>query len=183
MSYIIGLLLLGRGGHNSFCLEAYDPQPPTTPPPSYLYLPRTAPSLHPFFASAAILYFCRQCLPFILPYHRDLQLVLMCFQGIDFHKLRLVPIISVGAVMIRLWIISLDHCFQLLRWLGAIHLTRPPLTDAVKLPLLLPPLLPPPTFPAPVTPHDLHLSPCAGQCLSGSTLSCGQRVFVGPSRK
>ena len=49
----------------------------------------------------------------------------MCFQGIDFHKLRLVPIISVGAVMIRLWIISLDHCFLLLCWLGAIHLPPP----------------------------------------------------------
>lgn len=49
----------------------------------------------------------------------------MCFQGIDFHKLRLVPIISVGVVMIRLWIISLDHYFPLLCWLGAIHLPPP----------------------------------------------------------
>lgn len=68
----------------------------------------------------------------------------------------------VGAVMIRLWIICLDHCFPLLCWLGAIHL--PPSsggTDAVKLPLQftsLLPFLPPPTFPDPITRHDLHLS-------------------------
>lgn len=28
--------------------------------------------------------------------------------------------------MIRLWIISLNHCFPLLHWLGAIHLPPPP---------------------------------------------------------
>lgn len=101
----------------------------------------------------------------------------MCFQGIDFHKLRLVPIISVGAVMIRLWIISLDHCFPLLRWLGAIHL--PPssgVTDAVKLPLLFTPLLSllPPTFPDPVTCHDLHLSSTGEQYLLEGKLRCSQ---------
>lgn len=41
-------------------------------------------------------------------------------------ELRLVPILSVGAITIRLWIISLDHCFPLLCWLGAIHLPPPP---------------------------------------------------------
>lgn len=117
------------------------PLPPVSSHPGKL-------TLQPFFASVAVPYFCLQCLPSILLYWRDLQLALLCFQGIDFHKLRLVPIISVGAVMIRLWIISLDHCFPLLHWLGAIHL--PPssgVTDAVKLPLLftsLLSLLPPP---------------------------------------
>lgn len=131
-------------------------------------------TLHLFFASVAIPYFCLQRLPFILLYWRDLQLALMCFHGIDFHKLRLVPIISVRAVMIRLWIISLDHCFLLLCWLGAIHL--PPssgVTNAVKLPLLFTPLLPP-TFPDPVTHHDLHLSSSAEQYLSESKLRCNQ---------
>lgn len=84
----------------------------------------------------------------------------MCFQGIDFHKLRLVPIISVGAVMIRLWIISLDHYFPLLCWLGAIHLPPPlesqMLLNCLSCTLSLLSLLPP-TFPDPVTPHDRHL--------------------------
>lgn len=116
--------------------------------------------LHPSLTSVAILYFCHQCLPFILSYCCDLQLVLMCFQGIDFHKLRLVPIISVGAIMIRLWIISLDHYFPLLCWLGAIHLPPPlesqMLLNCLSCTLSLLSLLPP-TFPAPVTPHDRHL--------------------------
>lgn len=67
---------------------------------------------------------------------------------------------SVGAVMIRLWIISLDHYFPLLCWLGAIHLPPPlesqMLLNCLSCTLSLLSLLPP-TFPDPVTPHDRHL--------------------------
>lgn len=156
MSHIIGLLLLCWSWHNSFCLEAYDPpSPPPHPLPPVSSHPEKL-TLQPFFASVAVPYFCLQCLPSILLYWRDLQLALLCFQGIDFHKLRLVPIISVGAVMIRLWIISLDHCFPLLHWLGAIHL--PPssgVTDAVKLPLLFTSLL---SLLPPHLPRARHMS-------------------------
>lgn len=59
----------------------------------------------------------------------------------------LAPILSVEAITIKSWIISLDHCFPLLCWLGAIHLPfwfKVP--GAGKLPPL-PSLLPPPPQP------------------------------------
>lgn len=61
-------------------------------------------------------------------------------------ELCLVPILSVGAITIRLWIISLDHCFLLLCWLGAIHLPPPPKSQPL-LNCLSHSLLPPPPQP------------------------------------
>lgn len=56
------------------------------------------------------------------------------------------PILSVRAITIRLWIISLDHCFRLLCWLGAIHLPPPSKAQAL-LNCLSHCLLPPPPQP------------------------------------
>lgn len=93
------------------------------------------------------------------------------------------PILSVGAITIRLWIISLDHCFPLLCWLGAIHPPSPsPVTAAVKLPVPSPPLPslpPPPPHPqshlvsliCPPLRHSIYWkASCAGAKASGECL-------------
>lgn len=135
-------------GHKSFCLQGLWSK--EFPLHALSIHTRKIP-LYPFSSSATTFSFHPQCLPSILPYRHDLQLVLMCFLGIDFHELRLVPILSVGAITIRLWIISLDHCFPLLCWLGAIHLPRPPesqpLLNCLSLSLLFPLFYPPPPQP------------------------------------
>lgn len=104
----------------------------------------------------------------------------MCFLGIDFHKQHLVPILSVGAITISLWIISLDCCFPPLCWLGVIHLPIP--RESQLLLNCLSPSLHFPVFsPAPVTLHDPHLSSFTPQHLLKSKLSWSQRpcwVFI-----
>lgn len=173
-------------GHASFCLQGL----------WWKEFPLHALSIHPRKSPHSPLQqppsLIPQCLPSIPPYGHDLQLVLMCFLGIDFHELRLVPILSVGAITIRLWIISLDHCFPVLCWLGAIHLPPPPESQPLlNCPVPLPssslspaPLPPPPRLPTPVTPHDPHLSSFAPQHVLKSKLSSSQSwrwVFIGHS--
>lgn len=130
---IIGLLLLGRGGDrggegwwkaqvilpSGFMIErappfmlylstqegSPSPHSPLPQPPS----PFIPSAFHPSFHTAMI-YNWYSCASWEL----------------ISRELRLVPIFSVGAITIRLWIISLDHCFPLLCWLGAIHLPPPP---------------------------------------------------------
>lgn len=60
------------------------------------------------------------------------------------------PILSVGAITIALWILSLDQCFPLLCWLCAIHPPSFRVTAIGKLQILFTPLLsvlPPPPLP------------------------------------
>lgn len=162
-------------GHKSFCLQL---QWLKVFPFHALSIHRRTLPLYPVPSSATIFSFLPQCLPF----HHDPQLVLMHFLGID------LPILSVRAIMIRLWIISLDHCFPLLCWLGAIHLPPPPESQPLLNCLSHSPPLPSPlssTSSTPVTPHDPHLSSFAPQHLLKSKLSWSQSqcwVFIGHSR-
>lgn len=148
-------------GHEAFCLHSFSDWK-CSPFMLYLSTVESTPATH-----SPILQTIFSFHPLCLPFHHDSQLVLMHFLGID------LPILSVRAITIRLWIISLDHCFPLLCWLGAI---RPPfswVTATVKLPVPFPPLpsLLSSTSSTPVTPHNPHLSSSAPQHLLKSKLS------------